>query len=801
MRGRCALPSLVLLVSTVMLFGCRSESTDTRMNRTPGVQAGPDQTLTLPSEARLIGTIVDDGLPEGATLTASWMLVSGPAPVWFSDDSQAQTTVTFIEPGEYVLRLTGTDSQLTGSDELRMAVLPPGVICGDFVCSRDRSESASNCAEDCDVDDESVDPDGWFPADLEPPPCDPNIESCATPEDDPGDTETESELGKDFFSIIKKDSVRPLGQPSTVGAVLGRFARYCGKVNIHQSPNGAWTPDSDCTSGCNIGDLSYCQKFWPSSTGIRQVSISSKPNDVWRNAGCAPVIDDWDGHDEFECVSESPSSSCGDGLCDSDETEASCPADCDSSEKSRVLPIRSASACACASDNGVTTPCEVELRILKFTATDSPWGDRRAEFSFGFTVEGVEKWFTWGSEFPAHVEVNKEIIVDRHISVVRVPCGQTQTVPVSLQAREADLGTDEKADLVLNLPISCPTTGRVTTTHSIELKNRRGKTKHRVNLTLETVRANTCSDSFTPRTCTVRPDVPPLACEYDLQLVSMYHRDSPRLDKQGSFYMNIGSVQDWHDWLKRGKSLSFDYKNYGKVSVPCNTTAQPAHTLDLTESDIGRDDIGSAQVNHMLSCSGNSAPITPLVTTGVDLYGHANKPRHKVDVSTRAELRNNNFCRKEPPEGWEVACRYRIDYSGMREVKSDGAFDWNGEYTLHVSLREAMQTYSNHTFPRVPNDGWTETPSNSFIDEVFVPCGKSLEYDVVVHAFEGDVSTKDEYGSNRRTLSLGCRPGSFTSREVIPLDLKNPNGGIRHKIEVAIATQLLNGDSVCACTK
>ncbi len=106
-------------------YGALSASASTRVNRTPEVKAGPDQTVSLPSSANLVGSIVDDGLPEGVTPTASWVQVSGPAPVWFSQPTQAKTTVAFSEPGQYVLRLTGHDSQLAGSDELLVTVLPP----------------------------------------------------------------------------------------------------------------------------------------------------------------------------------------------------------------------------------------------------------------------------------------------------------------------------------------------------------------------------------------------------------------------------------------------------------------------------------------------------------------------------------------------------------------------------------------------------------------------------------------------------------------------------------------------------
>ncbi|HSP77709.1 MAG TPA: hypothetical protein VLQ93_04230, partial [Myxococcaceae bacterium] len=108
-------------------YGPLSGSARTRVqraNRPPLVEAGPDQSLTLPATATLEGTVVDDGLPEGAELTEAWVQVSGPAQAWFADASKAATTVTFPEPGTYVLRLIGSDSQLTASDELTVTVRP-----------------------------------------------------------------------------------------------------------------------------------------------------------------------------------------------------------------------------------------------------------------------------------------------------------------------------------------------------------------------------------------------------------------------------------------------------------------------------------------------------------------------------------------------------------------------------------------------------------------------------------------------------------------------------------------------------
>jgi RHS repeat-associated protein len=92
-------------------------------NAPPLVEAGPDQTITLPtSVVTLNGTGSDDGLPTGI-LTFAWT-ASGPGPVAFANASSAVTTATFAAPGTYVLRLTVSDSQLSASDELTVAVLP-----------------------------------------------------------------------------------------------------------------------------------------------------------------------------------------------------------------------------------------------------------------------------------------------------------------------------------------------------------------------------------------------------------------------------------------------------------------------------------------------------------------------------------------------------------------------------------------------------------------------------------------------------------------------------------------------------
>src|SRR6266850_2168678 len=93
-------------------------------NLAPVVNAGPDQTITLPNTATLNGTVTDDGLPTPPTLTITWSKVSGPGTVTFSTPNAASTTATFSQAGMYALRLTASDSQSTSTDDVAVTVNP-----------------------------------------------------------------------------------------------------------------------------------------------------------------------------------------------------------------------------------------------------------------------------------------------------------------------------------------------------------------------------------------------------------------------------------------------------------------------------------------------------------------------------------------------------------------------------------------------------------------------------------------------------------------------------------------------------
>lgn len=95
-------------------------------NQAPVVNAGPNQTIKLPTNtATLNGTVTDDGLPNN-TLTVSWSQVSGPAGVSFSSANTAVTQATFPGVGTYVLQLSASDSQLSTSATTTVTVIPAG---------------------------------------------------------------------------------------------------------------------------------------------------------------------------------------------------------------------------------------------------------------------------------------------------------------------------------------------------------------------------------------------------------------------------------------------------------------------------------------------------------------------------------------------------------------------------------------------------------------------------------------------------------------------------------------------------
>ena len=95
----------------------------------PLVNAGADQTITLPARASLNGQATDDGLPNPpGRLTVTWSKVIGPGTVSFANTQAPVTTAGFSVAGTYVLRLTATDGQNTRTNDLTVTVNPQPTV-------------------------------------------------------------------------------------------------------------------------------------------------------------------------------------------------------------------------------------------------------------------------------------------------------------------------------------------------------------------------------------------------------------------------------------------------------------------------------------------------------------------------------------------------------------------------------------------------------------------------------------------------------------------------------------------------
>lgn len=82
---------------------------------------------------------------------------------------------------------------------------------------------------------------------------------------------------------------------------VGRISYWQGKVNAHTDPvTSIWLGDSDCVSGAEIDPVKYCQKFYPKTTAVEEVTVTKKPPNLWNTAGCAQQYSG-DGIKEYIC--------------------------------------------------------------------------------------------------------------------------------------------------------------------------------------------------------------------------------------------------------------------------------------------------------------------------------------------------------------------------------------------------------------------------------------------------------------------------------------------------------------------
>jgi regulation of enolase protein 1 (concanavalin A-like superfamily) len=89
-------------------------------NEPPTVNAGMDQTTSLPTATvTLAGNATDDN---PASLTTTWSQLSGPGTTIFSDASSLTSDATFDTAGVYVLELSAGDGQFTDTDTMEVTV-------------------------------------------------------------------------------------------------------------------------------------------------------------------------------------------------------------------------------------------------------------------------------------------------------------------------------------------------------------------------------------------------------------------------------------------------------------------------------------------------------------------------------------------------------------------------------------------------------------------------------------------------------------------------------------------------------
>jgi hypothetical protein len=116
-------------------------------NTAPVVNAGPDATVTLPGTASLDGTVTDDGAP--GPLTTTWTRVSGPGTVTFGNAAAQDTTASFSAAGTYTLRLSATDTALTGQDDVVITV--QAATSGPRIVTRSPASGATGVSPNANV--------------------------------------------------------------------------------------------------------------------------------------------------------------------------------------------------------------------------------------------------------------------------------------------------------------------------------------------------------------------------------------------------------------------------------------------------------------------------------------------------------------------------------------------------------------------------------------------------------------------------------------------------------------------------
>lgn len=110
-------------------------------NQAPTANAGPDQTITLPTNSvALSGSGTDT---DGTIVSYAWSVVSGPNTPTFSNASSAATSVSNLVQGTYSLQLRVTDNLGATTTDLVVVNVNPAVV---VTCTNDNFEPNNTSA-------------------------------------------------------------------------------------------------------------------------------------------------------------------------------------------------------------------------------------------------------------------------------------------------------------------------------------------------------------------------------------------------------------------------------------------------------------------------------------------------------------------------------------------------------------------------------------------------------------------------------------------------------------------------------
>jgi hypothetical protein len=122
--------------------------------RAPGVDAGADQVVVMPTAAfTLIGAASDDAA-SGRPLTASWTQLSGPAGAVIADPHSLVTSVDVASAGSYQFELSVSDGMVIGRDQVWVEVSPAaGDLTDGLLLHYKLDETSGTLVDDASIHD------------------------------------------------------------------------------------------------------------------------------------------------------------------------------------------------------------------------------------------------------------------------------------------------------------------------------------------------------------------------------------------------------------------------------------------------------------------------------------------------------------------------------------------------------------------------------------------------------------------------------------------------------------------------